>query len=420
MNMKIKQKLVIVLLLVSIIPALFISFFNISGVLGISEASGRDKVVAVAGLEVIASLKANSIATIFQSVKGYAEMFKGSAVVEENFSDLERFAGEPSNLDYQVAKRHIDDRFANWARGQKWVSDLMLTDMSGRIIYDFDPDRIEKKLGTSLLGSDKVAFDKGKEGGHVGSVFLHKHAEEAESFPEVFVYAPINDSHGAFIGEIVLAVKMDMVYTFIQDHVGMGETGEIILVEERDGEITLLNPLRFDDKAVLKKWSVSDPELPLTVKLAARGGGAGAFTDYRGRAVSGAWRSIPELRWGVLAKMDTAELLKELNSFRDINIFVLIIFVFISMAVAIYFANSILNPIIRLTHVLTEISKGKLDVTLEKVNTKDEVGELARAFERVIVSLKLAMRDLGKTKPESQTEKTKPEEMQKEVKTDES
>lgn len=408
-----------VLLLVSIIPALFISLFNISGALSVSGASGRNKVIAVAGLEAIAKLKANSIATIFEAVKGYAEMFKDSAAVKENFSDLEKFAGDPSNSAYQAARGHIDGRFANWARSQKWVSDIMLADASGRIIYDFDQDRTEKKLGTSLLGSDKAAFDKGKEGGNVGSVFLHKHAEEAGSFSEVFVYAPIDDSRGMFIGEIVLAVKMDLVYTFIQDYVGMGETGEIILVEERDGEITLLNPLRFNDKVALKKWSVSDPELPLTVKFAARGDGAGTFTDYRGHAVSGAWRSIPELRWGVLAKMDTTELLKELNGFRDINIFVLIIFVFISMAVAIYFANSILNPIIRLTHVLTEISKGKLDVTLEKVNTKDEVGELARAFERVIVSLKLAMKDWGKMKSaEIQTGKTKPEEMPKETKTD--
>ena len=46
------------------------------------------------------------------------------------------------------------------------------------------------------------------------------------------------------------------------------------------------------------------------------------------------------------------------------------------------------------------------------------MGELARAFERVIVSLKLAMRDFGKMKlPEFKAKKIKFEEAQKEVET---
>lgn len=48
-----------------------------------------------------------------------------------------------------------------------------------------------------------------------------------------------------------------------------------------------------------------------------------------------------------------------------------------------------------MTRAIEEISTGKLDVEIEPglVKTDDEVGDLAKAFNRIIVSLKLAMQN---------------------------
>lgn len=55
----------------------------------------------------------------------------------------------------------------------------------------------------------------------------------------------------------------------------------------------------------------------------------------------------------------------------------------------------ILIPIQRLTRIVNDISIGKFDskIDAKTLESHDEIGELARAFDRTIVSLKLAMKD---------------------------
>lgn len=50
----------------------------------------------------------------------------------------------------------------------------------------------------------------------------------------------------------------------------------------------------------------------------------------------------------------------------------------------------------KITHIVSNISKGDFTVKIDskELNSKDEIGDLARAFERVMVSLKLAMKEL--------------------------
>ncbi|MBU1032387.1 MAG: HAMP domain-containing protein [Patescibacteria group bacterium] len=61
-------------------------------------------------------------------------------------------------------------------------------------------------------------------------------------------------------------------------------------------------------------------------------------------------------------------------------------------------AKSIADPINKLTEMTDDISRGKLDVRLESIEGKDEIGDLARAFDRILISLKLAMRGSTKSK----------------------
>ena len=65
----------------------------------------------------------------------------------------------------------------------------------------------------------------------------------------------------------------------------------------------------------------------------------------------------------------------------------------------------ILTPIQRLTKVVNDISVGKLDTKIDSkiLESLDEIGVLARAFDRTIVSLKLAMREqTAKNDPSSE------------------
>jgi len=70
----------------------------------------------------------------------------------------------------------------------------------------------------------------------------------------------------------------------------------------------------------------------------------------------------------------------------------------LGFVISLFVSRSFSRPITRLTNIIDDISKGKLDVEIDKKlkGRSDEVGDLARAFDRTIVSLKMAMKKAGK------------------------
>ena len=90
--------------------------------------------------------------------------------------------------------------------------------------------------------------------------------------------------------------------------------------------------------------------------------------------------------------------LKEINVVIKNSIITLsvigVIIAVVVMGIGFYISSSISRPIKKLTNTVEDISRGKLDVEIDQKlkESKDEVGALARAFDRIIVSLKLAMK----------------------------
>ena len=76
---------------------------------------------------------------------------------------------------------------------------------------------------------------------------------------------------------------------------------------------------------------------------------------------------------------------------------------FMAVVTALIVVVYITKPLIRLTKVIESISKGQLDANIDEsiLNKNDEIGDLAKAFDRTMVSLKLAMKSTG-SKPEDQ------------------
>ena len=71
---------------------------------------------------------------------------------------------------------------------------------------------------------------------------------------------------------------------------------------------------------------------------------------------------------------------------------------FVSVLLGISIMRSVLTPIKELTQTIEDISTGKLDVEVKGKERDDEIGKLAQAFDRTIVSLKLAMKKIGTQK----------------------
>jgi HAMP domain-containing protein len=78
------------------------------------------------------------------------------------------------------------------------------------------------------------------------------------------------------------------------------------------------------------------------------------------------------------------------------------------MDITLYFVVAhFISPINQLTKAIEDISLGKMDTQIKGKERNDEIGALAKAFDRTIVSLKLAMKQSGfKSQTEPVTEET--------------
>ena len=81
------------------------------------------------------------------------------------------------------------------------------------------------------------------------------------------------------------------------------------------------------------------------------------------------------------------ELLEEADMMRNLTVFLIIMTVLLSSIVTFFISRRITKPIVNLRNAATEIGKGNLDAKIE-VESKDEVGELAKSFDDMRLGLK--------------------------------
>lgn len=104
-----------------------------------------------------------------------------------------------------------------------------------------------------------------------------------------------------------------------------------------------------------------------------------------------AYEPVPgvDYRIGILASVK--EVTRPADTIRNFFIGLLVVFVFISIGVGVYIGGNITRPIMKLTAQADLISKGEKNLTVLDEDRKDEIGELTKAFNRMAMSLKIAL-----------------------------
>jgi len=103
-------------------------------------------------------------------------------------------------------------------------------------------------------------------------------------------------------------------------------------------------------------------------------------------------------KWALVVEREGSELLMPVQKLKYLSFTVVFITLILAALVALIIAKSISDPIKNLTTIAESISKGKLDVKIKELDGNDEIGALSRAFERIMVSMKIAMSSKGETR----------------------
>ena len=186
------------------------------------------------------------------------------------------------------------------------------------------------------------------------------------------------------VGHLEAIVETDSLLAITKNYRGLGESGEMYLVAERDsGELTILNRLRQRDSDEL----VQVPkEQASKVMLAALSGGDTVLegaTDYRGTKVWAATHTLPDLRVGLAVKIDEKEELSRILALRADFVDVTLSVAALSILGGALLGTFLARPIRALHDTVERIRDGEHELRASTTGD-DEVSFLSESFNNLM------------------------------------
>jgi len=213
---------------------------------------------------------------------------------------------------------------------------------------------------------------------------------EATGEPALFITSPVLED-GVLIGAVAMAPENKKLISVIEDTTGMGETGEVLFVAQRGDQIVALNDLRHRPNAAFQPiMDFNPPEgEPLhPSQMAVRGMSGGAITtDYRDEPVVAIWDYLPNLRLGLVLKIDRDEVFGPVDHLLQASLGVGGITLFVVAVAALLMSRGITNPIASLTRAAHRLAEGDLTAEI-RCRASNEIGQLSAAAQTMATNLK--------------------------------
>ena len=325
----------------------------------------------VAHLETAAESRKDHIETYLKMVEISVGQLSKSVVLENCLKTKKDDPAWSKNLD--IATKRLD----RTKEVNSSVSEFLLLDESGKVVASSD------KASIGIDKSSDALFLGGQKGIYIKDAYF----SETKKEPLMAVSAPIvSSSTGEPLGVLVARVRLDDLNRIVTDDTGMGNTGEIYIVNKFGYMIT---PSRHLKDTFLKK-KIDTQNLRMSILPHGdghRNESLDIFSDYRGLMVLGTHEYLPKMQWSILAEINADEAFEPLTKIRNVILFILLLIPLVAWVAGTIISEAITKPIHKLHKGTEIIGGGNLDY---KVGTpvKDEIGQLSRAFDTMTADLK--------------------------------
>lgn len=236
--------------------------------------------------------------------------------------------------------------------------------------------------GANVNFGDRGYFQKAIRGGIGRQVVISKSTGK----PCLSMGVPIRDQAGTTVGVLAMAMKLDDIAKAIVD-THIGGTGYAILLDADKKVIAA-------GKSGMSKTELQDLSDYPALKV---DGISDQPTVYKqgGKKVLAYARKLPQ-GWTLLVEQDYEEAYASLLRLEHgASLLILITAVLVGI-LAVLLGMRMTRPINRLIAVTEQLSKGVFPESIPETSRGDEIGALARAIERLGVSIQMAMNRLRK------------------------
>jgi len=222
-------------------------------------------------------------------------------------------------------------------------------------------------------------FIEGKSHTYVQGIYYSRVLEQ----PAMTISTPIKDKQGNLLG--VLAGRLDLgeLSKIIALQTGKSPTEDTYLVNTFNFFVT--EPRFGHDYALKKATRTEGVEAGLSGR-----DGTGFYKDYRRLPVMGAYKWLPEFNMCIITEIDQAEAFAPIVRLAWVIAGIASAISIAAALLGLFFARTITRPVQQLAAGAEEISGGNLEYRVGTAS-KDEIGGLSRAFDRMAESLKATM-----------------------------
>ena len=313
-----------------------------------------------------------------------------------------------SNLEFeQISSDYISQKDSDWTSAPADVITPFMQELiENEVSDDFREQFIkfwERKYGSRAYGEAFVTNKYGVNIAQTGKTSDYYQADEKwwqTAKEKGFFVGDIEYDESAGVWTMPFGVRVD-------DHEGnfMGVIKAIPYIQQIIGEVefttqkyqtTELKLLTLNGQLIYssKAFEVLDDVSGENFFKQIGAGSEGFFISQQdGRknlfayARSDGFRNFAGLNWILLIGHDTSEVFSAVYTLRNILVSLMVFLLGLIGFLALFLGRTLSNPIKELTKGAEHISKGNLDVQI-KIESKDEIGKLARAFNEMASRLK--------------------------------
>lgn len=350
-GLRIKYKILLTMILVSFIP--------IGGLWYISIYKAEQE--AIAGVHHTLKSSADSLAS---KVDSWYDM---------NLLILQQNSFTPSLQSMDAARQ--DPVLKTITESYKWVYLAFSILPNGQNVgrsdgkptqYYGDREYFQKAIGGQMVGQEVVI---GKTSGK----------------PALILAIPLYGADNSKKGVLAFAMTLEDLSKSVTD-VSIGQSGNAILLDDKNRVVAKNRELLSD---------LEDLSAHPAVLAVGKGETDPIVFMEKGKQIL-AWSKATRHGWKLILQQDYNEAFAFMSQTRQRAILLLALTLGFTIMVAFLLSAGLAGPIRRLTVAADTMSRGELDVEMQETRRHDEIGDLARAIERMGISLQMAIKRMRK------------------------
>jgi two-component sensor histidine kinase/HAMP domain-containing protein len=314
----------------------------------------------------VAALKASQ-------VNAWADSLEKDLVIILAVTHLKEISGGPydENLfennrpEIELFQQHLN-KISQTIRS---FEEVFFLSPSGYVLISTDLDSIGQFRGLQPYFSRGIK----NPGVHVQT---HAFSSDYKGGNKVVVVHPVHNFKEEFIGVLCGLAGMTNLEEIMSETTGLGRTSETYLVGKNRLLLTESRlPEYFPGNVFISSEGIN-------AALDRHERGSGIYRDYRGIPVLGVYLWVPKLEVALLSEMDQLEAYSPIYVMLALNVGMGVSALIIAGILSVFFARGIADPLSELANTATRIADGELYLNV-KQDRKDEIGTLAKAFNRM-------------------------------------